>query len=119
MWNSRPVRIFWIGSMFFSIGVNNCLGYWLGLRRWELLSLAAVFFVVAVISWGLERRKQMYSVPYAVTVTVLLIAQIPMMAHATGCILPLILAATVEVLLSIGISACIVWRNRHRSRSHE
>lgn len=119
MWNSRPVRIFWIGSMYFSIGINNCIGYLLGLRRWELLSLAAVFFVVAAISWCLERREQMCSVPYAAAITILLFAQVPIMAYATGCILPTILAATAELLLSFGIAACMVRRNRRGSRSRE
>ena len=119
MRNNREIRIFWIGSMFFWIGVNNCIGYWLGLRRWELLSIAAVFFALAAISWRMERRKQMCSVPYAVTVTILLIAQVPMMAYATGRILPSVLAAVVELLLSIEIAACIARRNRHGSRAQD
>ena len=29
---NRSIRIFWIGSTYFSIGVNCCIAYWVGKR---------------------------------------------------------------------------------------
>ena len=114
---SSKLRSLWIGSMFFWIGINNCIGYGLGLHRWEMLSLAAVFFVMAAISWFLERRKEMRSALYAVLTTILLVVQVPVMANAIGHVWTLILAGSVELLVSFGVAACMIRRN-HAGSAH-
>lgn len=113
MVKNRSVRIFWIGSMYFSIGVNCCIAYWVGKRTWILLSLAAVMFGMALLSWILERRQQMCSVLYAALMTGLLLASVPILACWVGHGWTLILATAAELLLSAAIAACIVWRCRH------
>lgn len=117
MTNSSKLRILWIGNMFFSMGLNHCLGYWLGLRRWEMLSLAAVFFVMAAISWWLERRKEMCSNLYIFLTTLLLILQGQFLLHADERLWLLIPATVIELLLSLGVSAFLIWR--YRCAKHE
>ena len=115
------MRILWIGAMYFYIGLNYFISGALqpnAYSRRLCFSLGGIMIIMALLSWILERRKEMCSIVYVILITIVYFVHIPILLKLGNIIQYLILEYGVELSI-ISIVMLILkhhWNTKGRFR---
>ena len=114
------MRILWIGAMYFYIGLNYCIsGAFLPsiYSRRVCFSLGGIMIVMSLLSWIMERRKEMCSKVYVILITTVYFAHIPILLNLGNKLQYLLLEYVCELsIVSIIILAFFKHGKKHQQK---